>query len=80
MSKALRSQLATGNKCIFSSASMYKNAGRGYFDLPYVKKCHMKVIYEDPRANQQEQKLDFNKSTNRSFMDGHLVRISEKIS
>lgn len=27
MSKAFHSQLATGNKCIFSSASTYKNAG-----------------------------------------------------
>ncbi len=44
MSKSLHSQLATGNKCISSSASTYRNAGRGYFDLPYEKKCHMKVF------------------------------------
>lgn len=33
MSKAFHSQLATGNKCIFSSARTCKNAVRGYLDL-----------------------------------------------
>lgn len=46
-----------------------------------MKKKSHEGIYEDPRVNQQEQKLDFNKSevkrTNGSFMDGRLL-ISEK--